>query len=253
MTPPQPSDWVVASKFLTPVGGPCRGRLPAGEEPRGSVFGGGSTRRCLLIFNWLWARKHAKPLRADFGLWRESAWLDWPHCGDTLVAHAAGPSCGDPRLPRGGGELRVGCLAWRPGRGGVLILSLPQAGEGHPEAEGASEARTPGGEGKPGFRAGSLPTQGCGEGQLHRRRAFGQQKSPALLPELWNGGGGLASPPPLPPSVKGSRRRAPVCPAGGGASPTWCLGAGWRGWGAWQRRPSGCSGCEIFQGLINLI
>lgn len=33
-------------------------------------------------------------------------------------------------------------------------------------------------------------------------------------------------------------------------SPLSCL---WGGWGAEQRRPSGCSKCEIFQGLINLI
>lgn len=74
--------------------------------------------RCLLIFNWLWARKHAKPLRADFGLWRESAWLDWPHCRDALAAHAAGPLlAGNARLPLGGARIKGRMLSMAAGAG----------------------------------------------------------------------------------------------------------------------------------------
>lgn len=124
-----------------------------------------------------------------------------------------------------GRGLRVGCLAWQPGRGRGGSHSIFTTGrrgcQDTPEAEGASEARTPGGEGELGFRAGSLPRQGCGEGQLHQRRAFGQQKSPTLLPELWSGGGGLASPPP--PSSPRSRAAGgglwSVLRRGGGGSP----------------------------------
>lgn len=68
-------------------------------------------------------------------------------------------------------------------------------------------------------------------------------------------GAGLSPPPcPFPPRGQGDRRRgSPASCRGGGRPPrgVWVLWVGRAG--SLAEGPSGYSGCEIFQGLINLI
>lgn len=97
---------------------------------------------------------------------------------------------------------------------------------------------------------------------------LGTRRAALLRKELWNSQGGgkpqmgvgreLASPPTAPPTSlpmgRGQQEEGLQPILQGGASPHVVFGCcGWGGRGAWQRQPSGCSGCEIFQALINLI